>query len=669
MKKKSSGILFSLSVAGFIIASSNAHANTSGETNEPIHNIEQSVNKDDYIQQNISSTEDKNISSKDTTKTNNEPQNDTLNSEDNNQKNIEPPKENGQMNINSSDENQAQHEQNEQDITDQQTLDATNPEENLLTEKTQSKKQNEEISETPPKNTIDSHENIASNHNPGNTEQEETSVTNENTNNTTKGKSADQSHNKFTEQQGPQNGSTKMDQSIKATNTETQKNEQPSNETPQPSQNISENPVSESQQATQNQQSNEHRYPILTIGADNSEKNLTWYHESDEQGYVEIAEANKDEDFSNARRIKGQTHEESNTELFLNKDVPDMNYTQVTLPNLEENKEYMYRFYNGDSGEKSAIRRFDTNNNGETNFIAVADPQLGASGNLEEDNAGWQNTVNQMDQLNKDPDFLLSLGDQVNEPWDEKAYSGFIEAQGMENFTVVPTLGNHDRANKAFSQHFNLPNLQDDGKNLASSNFYYTHNDTLFVSLNSESLDFKGHEETLRRAIEDTKGQDPKWIVGLTHRNPYSAGKHSDTLATKNRRNHIAPLMEKYNVDLVLGGHDHSYSRSHVMKGKEPQVQWDENGEAPQSYTNPDGTVYVTLNSSSGSKFYELDGEKDYAAKSIQDNKPTFSKVNIKDSYIEVLTYHVPQGSEELGEPIDKVRINKSGMFYMKHSL
>ncbi|XVL40937.1 metallophosphoesterase family protein [Staphylococcus equorum] len=660
MKKKSAGILFSLSVAGFIIASSNAHANTSGETREPIHNIEQSVNKNDYIQQNISSTEDKNISSKDTTRTKNEPQNDTLNAEDNNQKNIEPAKENGQMNINSSDEKQEQQEQNEQDITDQQTLDATNTEENLLTEKTQSKKQNEEISETPPKNTIDSNEHIASNHNPGNTLQKETSVTNENTNNTTKEKSEDQSHNKFSEQQGHQNGSTKMDQSVKSTNTETQKNEQPSNETPQPSQNISEKPASESQQATQNQQSNEHRYPILTIGADNSEKNLTWYHESDEQGYVEIAKANKDEDFSNARRIEGQTHEGSNTELFLNKDVPDMNYTQATLPNLEENKEYMYRFYNGDSGEKSAIRRFDTNNNGETNFIAVADPQLGASGNLEEDNAGWQNTVNQMDQLNKDPDFLLSLGDQVNEPWDEKAYSGFIEAQGMENFTVVPTLGNHDRANKAFSQHFNLPNLQDDGKNLASSNFYYTHNDTLFVSLNSESLDFKGHEETLRRAIEDTKGQDPKWIVGLTHRNPYSAGKHSDTLATKNRRNHIAPLMEKYNVDLVLGGHDYSYSRSHVMKGKEPQVQWDENGEAPQSYTNPDGTVYVTLNSSSGSKFYELDGEKDYAAKSIQDNKPTFSKVNIQDSYIEVLTYHVPQGSEELGEPIDKVRINKS---------
>lgn len=312
-----------------------------------------------------------------------------------------------------------------------------------------------------------------------------------------------------------------------------------------------------------------------------------------------------------------------------------------------------------ENGEKSAIRRFDTNNNGETNFIAVADPQLGASGDLASDNEGWQNTVNQMAQLNQDPDFLMSLGDQVNLPWDEKAYSGFIEAKGMENFTVVPTLGNHDRANKAYSEHFNLPNLQNGGKNFASSDFYFTHNDTLFVSLNSESLDFKGHEETLKRAIADTKDQNPKWIVGLTHRNPYSAGKHSDKLASKIRRDKFASLMEKYNVDLVLGGHDHSYSRSHVMKGKDAQVQWDENGQAPQTYTNPDGTIYVTLNSASGSKFYELDSEKDYAAKSIQDNQPAYTKVNITKDYIELLTYHVPQGNEKLGEPIDRVRINK----------
>lgn len=453
----------------------------------------------------------------------------------------------------------------------------------------------------------------------------------------------------------------KSNKSLTSDETATTKNTNQQNHPPQ--QNNTErttNQESNNKKATTQQtQSNDHRYAIMTIGKDNTEKNLTWYHESDEQGYVEIAKANEQGDFSNARRLEGETYKGSNTKSLLNKDIPKMNYTHATLPHLKENTTYMYRFFNGVNGEKSPIRRFDTNNNGETNFIAVADPQLGASGDLVEDNAGWQNTVNQMAQLNKNPDFLMSLGDQVNLPWDEKAYSGFIEAKGVENFTVVPTLGNHDRANKAYSEHFNIPNLQNGGKNLASSDFYFTHNDTLFVSLNSESLDYKGHEETMKRAIADTKDQNPKWIVALTHRNPYSAGKHSDKLATKIRRDKFAPLMKKYNVDLVLGGHDHSYSRSHVMNGKDVQVKWDENGAAPQTYSNPNGTIYVTLNSASGSKFYELDGKKDYAVKSIQDNQPAYTKVNITKDYIEVLTYHVPQGNEKLGDPIDRVRINK----------
>lgn len=492
-------------------------------------------------------------------------------------------------------------------------------------------------------------------HNPGNKQQRESKD-----HNTTEAMSKQQPKEKQLEQTAPKDTNNQTNQLLTADDTATMDSKEKQQYTDQGRQNHTDRATEEQHTTTADQtQANEHRYGIMTIGKDDTERNLTWYHESDEQGYVEAAEANERGDFSNAKRIEGDTHKGSNTQRLLNKDVPDMNYTQATIPNLEENKEYMYRFYNGADGEKSAIRRFDTNNNGETNFIAVADPQLGASGDLAADNAGWQNTVNQMVQLNKDPDFLMSLGDQVNKPWDEQAYSGFIEAKGMENFTVVPTLGNHDRANKAYSQHFNLPNLQDGGKNLASSNFYFTHNDTLFVSLNSESLDFKGHEETMKRAIEDTKAQNPKWIVGLTHRNPYSAGKHSDTLATKIRRDKFAPLMEKYNVDLVLGGHDHSYSRSHVMNGKDAQVEWDENGEAPQTYNNPDGTIYVTLNSASGSKFYELDGEKDYAAKSIQDNQPAYTKVNITKDYIELVTYHVPQGSDKLGEPIDRVRINK----------
>lgn len=643
MKKSTSSIIFTMSAAGIFVGTQDASASEvedQQKTTEATNEMNQDDNK-------VAQTSDKALETE-------SPSNKVDNLERNNQRYAAndtkaQSKANNNQNSTSSKNAEEEVDQNTQNTYKQQ--DESNK--HIQPSDNQQQKESYATAKEQPKLP---NQSTSNQYNPGNNQQwgNEADKTDEAT-------SEQQPKEEQLDKETTEDNNHKSNKALTSDEAATTENPNQQNQSPQ--QNNTEhttNQESNNKKTTAKQtQSNDHRYAIMTIGKDNTEKNLTWYHESDEQGYVEIAKANEQGDFSNARRLEGETHKGSNTKRLLNKDIPKMNYTHATLPHLEENTTYMYRFFNGVNGEKSPIRRFDTNNNGETNFIAVADPQLGASGDLVADNAGWQNTMNQMAQLNKNPDFLMSLGDQVNLPWDEKAYSGFIEAKGMENFTVVPTLGNHDRANKAYSEHFNIPNLQNGGKNLASSDFYFTHNDTLFVSLNSESLDYKGHEETMKRAIADTKDQNPKWIVALTHRNPYSAGKHSDKLATKIRRDKFAPLMKKYNVDLVLGGHDHSYSRSHVMNGKDAQVKWDENGAAPQTYSNPNGTIYVTLNSASGSKFYELDGKKDYAVKSIQDNQPAYTKVNITKDYIEVLTYHVPQGNEKLGEPIDRVRINK----------
>lgn len=641
MKKSTSSIIFTMSAAGIFVGTQDANASeveNQQKTTEAINEMNQDDNK-------VAQTSDKVLETE-------SPSNKVANIEGNNQEDAAndtkvQSKANNNQNLTSSKNADEDVDQNTQITYKQQ--DESNK--HIQPSDNQQQKESYTAAKEQPKLP---NQSTSNQYNPGNKQQWENEA------DKTDGATSEQQYKEEQLNQGITEDNHKSNKALTSDEAATTKNTNQQNHPPQ--QNNNEHTIQEPNNkntTTQQTQSNNHRYATMTIGKNNTEKNLTWYHESDEQGYVEIAKANEQGDFSNARRLEGETHKGSNTKRLLNKDIPKMNYTHATLPHLEENTTYMYRFFNGVNGEKSPIRRFDTNNNGETNFIAVADPQLGASGDLVADNAGWQNTVNQMAQLNKNPDFLMSLGDQVNLPWDEKAYSGFIEAKGMENFTVVPTLGNHDRANKAYSEHFNLPNLQNGGKNLASSDFYFTHNDTLFVSLNSESLDYKGHEETMKRAIADTRDQNPKWIVALTHRNPYSAGKHSDKLATKIRRDKFAPLMKKYNVDLVLGGHDHSYSRSHVMNGKDAQVKWDENGAAPQSYSNPNGTIYVTLNSASGSKFYELDEKKDYAVKSIQDNQPAYSKVNITKDYIEVLTYHVPQGNEKLGDPIDRVRINK----------
>jgi len=58
-------------------------------------------------------------------------------------------------------------------------------------------------------------------------------------------------------------------------------------------------------------------------------------------------------------------------------------------------------------------------------------------------------------------------------------------------------------------------------------------------------------------------------------------------------------------VDLVLQGHDHSYSRSYMIEGGVKQ-KTDEKPGATSVFQDPGGVVYVTANSASGSKYYGL---------------------------------------------------------------
>ena len=60
--------------------------------------------------------------------------------------------------------------------------------------------------------------------------------------------------------------------------------------------------------------------------------------------------------------------------------------------------------------------------------------------------------------------------------------------------------------------------------------------------------------------------------------------------------------MDEFNVDICLTGHDHTFSRSYqILDGN--VVDYDISS---GSVTNPDGTLYITTGSGSGSKYYNL---------------------------------------------------------------
>lgn len=85
-----------------------------------------------------------------------------------------------------------------------------------------------------------------------------------------------------------------------------------------------------------------------------------------------------------------------------------------------------------------------------------------------------------------------------------------------------------------------------------------------------------------------------QWTVVTCHHPLYSAAKQRDNARL---RSQWKPLFDKYRVDLVLQGHDHTYART--GHGVPDNVASGENTVSPEA-----GTVYVV--SVSGPKMYEL---------------------------------------------------------------
>ncbi len=434
--------------------------------------------------------------------------------------------------------------------------------------------------------------------------------------------------------------------------------------------------------ATQTQEESQIRFPILTIGKDQSERNFTWYSKSKEQGYLEIVEANDQKDFSNATKIKAVTsdknttfdiNDKSNAKVKIEKDkkdqalkdlyeLKDMSNSQVNIKNLKPNTKYMYRVYNG-NGKKSQVFEFTTQAKGDFTFVLAGDPQIGA-GKFYADRDKWEKALGTIKKQVPQMSFLYSLGDQVNEytSKSELEYSGYIERENAKGITFATIIGNHDSQANSYSQHFALPNLQAEGKTEAGSNYYFVYNNTLFIQLNSNNMNTAEHKATIEKAIEMTKNQNIKWKVVGFHHAIYSAATHANDDDIIKRRAEYPALMKQYGIDLIVSGHDHVYTRSRMMNGgvaieseRNFTDKSKEEGKVPSKYVNPKGQLYLTANSASGSKHYDLVEFKDYMAVRDQHYKPNFTEVKVTDKSIVATTYE----TDSL-KVVDQVEIEKS---------
>lgn len=392
----------------------------------------------------------------------------------------------------------------------------------------------------------------------------------------------------------------------------------------------------ESQKQDQ-ESTNEIRSLSISMGSDETQRNFTWYSNANEEGKVLIAKASQvknDVMPENVSSSKATVKEATNKSGYYS--------YQATVSKLEKNCKYAYQVVSGNA--KSEIHTFTTGSGSSFSFAFAGDPQIGASGSTVSDSDGWEKTLSLISSSSKlkGVDFMLSAGDQVNRANDESQYDAYLNHSTLQDLPVATVVGNHDTSSVAYDEHFNVPNESDYGRTEASGDYYFVYNHVLFMALNSNNRSTAEHKEFMEKAISATKDQNITWKIVTFHHSIYSVANHATESDILERRNQLSPIFKDLDIDVVLMGHDHVYCRTYMMDGLTPMTDksiYDDDNYS--SITNPEGILYVTANSASGSKFYNIqtNQEFNYSYVMNQERVPNISKVSISDSQFTITTY------------------------------
>ena len=460
----------------------------------------------------------------------------------------------------------------------------------------------------------------------------------------------------------------------------------------------------------------------LTPGEDETELNFAWYSLDNGSAATPVVHFGTDRN-----SLQSYTGTAGDVDTSLTDGVA-YHYNHVTVTGLEPNTTYYYTVEK--NGVQTEVETYETQSFDTVKMLYVGDPQIGASKGQPQggetlaaetgaantaarnDAFGWNRTLEAA--LAQDPDvsFIISAGDQVNKTGQakEEEYAGYLSPDVLAGLPVATTIGNHDSLNADYMYHFNNPNATEYGATQAGGDYYYSYSNGLFIVLNTNNYNVAEHEQAIQEAI----ASDPNaaWRIVTIHQDIYGSGlDHSDTDGMI-LRTQLTPIFDEYDIDVVLQGHDHTYSRSKLLYGDgqthgayEFQLNadgsdydWDhaydinastqiplypEDGDtAGQALLNdfqadnhcytiettvgntvvdPNGTLYMTANSASGSKYYELiSAQQDYIAERSQNWLPSWSVITLSEDSFSIDTYQLTADGQT--EKIDETfTIRKTG--------
>lgn len=445
----------------------------------------------------------------------------------------------------------------------------------------------------------------------------------------------------------------------------------------------------------------------MSPGSDETQMNFAWYSkEGEPAGFV--YGTNSDLSGGQSAEI---TQTAAQTGYVSNK---------VTLEGLQPGTTYYYQV------EGKEIESFTTDDDTSSfSFVFVGDPQIGSSNEekaktpediqkptfltaqseaVRNDTFNWNYTLERAyAKTGNTASFILSSGDQIQTNAEkvedgtvsEMEYAGYLSPDIMKSVPVATTVGNHDADNANYTYHFNTANLSDLGDNgYVGGDYYFTYGGALFIILNTQDTNVSEHKQFIEQTV--AANPDCKWRIVTLHQDIYGSAEHSNEPEITNLRYSLVPIFEENDVDIVLTGHDHAYSRTKMLKGGQSttgfeytddefdeqldkdldvgdstetryeapaNIQDDTTDPAEQRYLeylhsvmddeavleltdgqdvaiNSEGIMYLTAGSSSGSKYYDLvPRQQTYIASRWQQDVPTYSVINVTETTLTLNTY------------------------------
>ncbi len=312
------------------------------------------------------------------------------------------------------------------------------------------------------------------------------------------------------------------------------------------------------------------------------------------------------------------TAAEANTQVVITKPdgsvvtsaTGDDNYGQggkyfhsVAVSGLSPDTDYEYKAGFGENTYAGSFKTAPAKGSKESiKFAYLADTQVSNATNAEALGATLAEVAK-----TSDLDFVYLAGDVTDTATNEAQWewlfnnSGAFPTGGQDMFgslAIAVTQGNHD--NGVMYRHINAP--------AEAGNIVYSfdYGPLTMIILNLESArsdaDAKALQtEYLRAAVADAKARGQWTAVGF-HKSLYTGASHITDSDVISARTYWCPIFAELDVDMVLQGHDHVYSRGFVNADG---TKADKSADADGNVIGPDNApLYMVGGHAGGLKWY-----------------------------------------------------------------